>query len=134
MANAATEMTSALSSWRTRESTVYPNGRTSRIRNDRTNGVGHEGDLERRWRGIVRDGDLQLRRGALVDPEIMRDGAGDERCDRGAVPRELDDGADHDLRLVGRRQPDEPALIEPVRILCRPRLSRDGEIGEAPTA
>src|SRR5207245_9255098 len=114
-------MTSALSSWRTRDSTVYPNGRTSRIRNDRTNGVGHQGDPEGRRRGVVRDGDLQLRRGALIDPEIMRDGAGDERRARGAGPRALEDGADHDLRLVGRRECDETAINEAVRVVSRSR-------------
>src|SRR2546427_13290173 len=101
-------MTSALSSWRTRDSTVYPNGRTSRIRNDRTNRVGHQGDPEGRRRGVVRDSDLQLRRGALIDRKIMRAGAGDQRRDRGAAPRELDDGADHDLRPAGRSDTDKP--------------------------
>src|SRR5437899_10985971 len=105
-------MTSALSSWRTRDSTVYPNGRTSRIRNDRTNGVGHQGDPEGRRRGVVRAGDLKLRRGALIDPEIDREGAGDDRRDRGAVPRELYAGAGQALPVFGGPDAASPAVVE----------------------
>src|SRR5256712_1955064 len=108
-ASAPTEMTSALSSWRTRDSTVD--------RNDGRKGIGQHRNLERRRSGIVGEGDFHLRRRALVDAEVVRDGPRHERRHTGAVLVRLDDRSDHDLRFVRRREADEPAVIESVRIL-----------------
>src|SRR5213078_2524398 len=103
-ASAATETTSALSSWRTRDSSVDPdNGWWWQ-------GIEQHGNLERRRRGIVRDRHAQLRRGLLVDAKVVRDRPGNERCDGGSVPREFDDRPHHDLGFVRRRKADEPAV------------------------
>src|SRR6266446_3010977 len=65
-ASAATETTSALSSWRTRDSTVD--------RNNGRDGIRQRRNLERRRSGIVGEGDSHLRRRALVDAQVVRDG------------------------------------------------------------
>src|SRR5216117_3071444 len=136
-ASAATERTSGLSSWRTRDSTVWDDRmggiRTGGIgtRESRTHRIRDQRNLERGRCGIVGNRHLHGGCGALVDAEVVRDSARHQRSDRSPVARELDNGADHDLRLIGGREGDEPAMIETVRVLCRPRLAGNGEIREA---
>ena len=49
----------------------------------------------------------------------------------GAVLGEFHDGADDDLRLVGRREPDEPAVVLAVGVLRGAGLAGDGEVDAA---
>ena len=44
----------------------------------------------------------------------MRDGARDERRDRGAMLGKFNDRTHDDLRFVRRREADEPAVIGPM--------------------
>src|SRR6266576_5707196 len=124
-ASATTDATSALSSWRTRDSTVD--------RNHGRDTIGQHGDLERRGRGVRRDGHAQSRGSGFLEAEVVCDRAADDRDRRGAVLSELDDGPDDDLRLVGRREPDEPAVGGAVGVLRRPGLFGDLQSREAPT-
>jgi len=87
------------------------------------------------WKGAgaesVRDGHAHRGCALLVDAEVMRNCPRDQRGDRGAVLRELDNRAHHDLRFLGRRKSNEPAVIEAMRVLGGRRLAGDLEIGEA---
>ena len=51
-----------------------------------------------------------------------------------AFARKLDDGAHDDLRLVGRREADEPSVVWAMRILRRTRLARDRETRDSGAA
>src|SRR5881296_2712627 len=124
-ASKTTETNNPLSSWRTRVSTVDPDVCRVGQRGNGRHGIGQHRNLEWRGRGVVGHRDPHLRRGALVDAEVMRDGPRHQRHDGGAVAREFDDRAYHDLRLVGRRKTDKPAVIEPVGILRRSRFTGD---------
>src|SRR5258705_2879553 len=76
-ASNATDATSALSSWRTRDSTVDRNhGRET---------IGQHGDLERRGRRVRRDGHAQSRGSGFLEAESVCDRAADDRDLRGAV-------------------------------------------------
>ena len=77
--------------------------------------------------GVGRQHDAVL--GGLdgVGAEVAGDDAGHERRHVGALAGELDDGADDDLRLVRRREADEPAVVGAVGILGGARLARDSE-------
>src|SRR5882762_2479875 len=123
-ASKTTETTRALSSWRTRDSTVD--------RNDGWNRVGQDGNLERLWRRVRRHGHAQSCGSGFLEAEVVCDRAADDRDRRGAVLGELDDGPDDDLRLLGRREPDEPAMGGAVGVLRRAGLSGDLQSREAP--
>src|SRR5437867_887215 len=131
-ASATTDTNSPLSSWRTRDSTVGDD-RTGGIGTCeiRAHGIGDHRNLERRRCGIVGNRHLQGGCRALVDAEVVRDRARHERSGHSPVAGELDDRADDDLRLIGGSEGDEPAMIQTVRVLCRPCLTGDGEVGEA---
>src|SRR6267143_3092693 len=125
-ARATTDTARPLSSWRARDSTVD--------RYDGRNRVGQHGNLERLWRRVRRDGHAQPGGSGFLEAEVVCDRAADDRDRRGAVLGELDDGPDDDLRLLGRREPDEPAMGGPVGVLRRPGLSGDLQSREAPAA
>src|SRR3990170_16010 len=114
MASAATAATSGLSSWRKRENTE----RVERRQDDRTQRVGQRQhrQLERLWRRVDGNGDAQRGGRALLEPEIVRDRATPQRRDRRAMLGELDDRSNHDLRLVGGAEADEPTVIGAVGV------------------
>src|SRR5436189_123515 len=68
-------------------------------------------DLHFVRRGVRREHDLVLRRFGGIGAEIAGDDPGHERRHVRTLVRELDDGADHDLRLVRRREADEPSVL-----------------------
>ena len=79
----------------------------------------------RRGVGGEYDADVRSRRG--VDAEIVPDHARDERGHIGSLTGELDYGADHDLGLLGGREPDEPAVRRSVGVLGSASLAGDGD-------
>src|SRR2546425_11411612 len=124
-ASATTAMARGLSSSRARDSTVWDD-RTCGIR---TGGIGtreswthrirDQRNLERGRCGIVGNGHLHGGCGALVNAEVVRDSARHQRSDRSPVPGELDNRADHDLRLIGGGAGHESATLQSVRALWR---------------
>src|SRR5207247_6367997 len=113
-ASATTAMTTGLSSWRTRDSTVGDD-RTGGVRTGgirageiRTHRVRDHRHWEGRRCGVVGNRHLQSGRRALVDAEVVRDGARHQRSDRRAVAGEPDDRAHHDRRMSRGAEGDEP--------------------------
>src|SRR5712671_2192685 len=117
---AATDATRPLSSWRARDSTVGRDGGG--------NAIGQRANLERGRRGVRRQHHPDV--GAhVLDAQVMRDRARHERRDVGSFAREFHNRANHDFRLVGRREADEPAVRGSMRVLRRAGLPGDRERG-----
>src|SRR6266480_5630483 len=83
--------------------------------------------------GVGREYDPNLRHERGIDPQIMPDHSGHEWRDIWALTRELHDRAHDDLRFLGRREPDEPAVRRPVRVLRGAGLPGDRDAAPEPS-